>query len=305
MYVSAGDSQWYRITFALSSDNTKEAYKIDLLKTTAQQGAQEQALIEKVKNSVVYISHEPTLDELGRVENVETPQSRPLSDPIKTDFDNADFTGGDMQYYKNNLYIAAPADGVTLIRNIAKGFWEAPQVLPCRRFSVIESSLYCHSGLVKETYKLFDGTNDNGNSINGVAAFPYQSFGDRTKLKNFDEFYSEGYITQNSKLTLTLKFDYLGATQKLEQEIDGGDEDIVFTSDSDDSLGTSPLGTRSLGGEGESNKSKFRVIGTFPKNDFFEMQPVYSSNATDYSWEITAFGPNARLSSAGPVSIKQ
>lgn len=297
MYVSAGEDQWYQITFKLSADNTAEAFVIDRLKTTAQQGAQEQALIEKIKNSVVYISREPTLDELGRVENVETPQSRPLSDAIKNDFDITDFSSGDIQYFKNNIYIAVPKSSAVLIYNLAKGYWEAPQVLPCRRLAVISQELYCHSNAVLETYKLFDGTNDNGNSIKAVAAFSYQNFGIREKLKSFDEFYSEGYITSNSELTLTLRFDWLGTTQELSEIIQGDDTDIVIEPVGSESLAVNPLGTKSLGGEEEGvGLPKFRIISTFPRENFFEYQPIYSSDEVDYTWEVIGFGPQVSIS---------
>lgn len=308
MYMSAGLDQWYLTVFTPSADLTKESLSVKRLKTSSQQAARSQAAIAKIKNEIVFISKEPTLDTLGRVEQITTPQTKPLSDPIKTDFDSYNFTNVHLRFHKSFLYIALPGEGLVLIRNLEKGFWEAPQTLPISRFSVISGELYGHSSQVPETYKMFTGYNDNGNSIRSIAAFSYQNFGDRVKQKSFTEFYTEGYIDGNTEITLQLNYDYGGFTQIAEDTISGQNSAILFQPSSEDySLGAQSLGSASLGGGGgevEELPPKFREIHTIVRQDYFEEQTVYISDGVDQRWELLAFGPSVSASAADSVSIK-
>jgi len=302
MYISSGQDFWFKIGYQLSSDNTKEAVNIQRLKTTVQQGAQSQALISKVKNNVFFVSFEPTLDTLGRVELVQTPQTENISDLIEKDFNSYDFTGGSSKYYRNFMYIAVPAEGLVRMFNQSVGRWEAPQILPISRFAIIGGELYGHSSQTNETYKLFSGYNDNGNPIAAVARFSYMNGGKRANKKHMTEWYSEGYISTNTTLTLTIRREYKGAQGIASLPIDGSDSSIIFDLTSDGSLGKKSLGKRSLAGRGatddESLPPKFRQVNGLTGEDFWEMQPEYSSNDVDQRWEILAFGSDMTGSTA-------
>ncbi len=309
MYISAGKDQWYKSDFVLSSDNTKESIIIKRLKTTSQEAAQSQAMVGKIKNSVVYISNEPTLDTLGRIENIDDTQTKSLSDPIKTDFDNYDFTNAHIRYFKNNLYIALPAESLVLIYNIARAFWETPQILPVRRLAVIGGELYGHSSAVPETYKLFDGNTDNEAPITSRMVFSYLNYGKRANLKDFTEFYTEGYISSNTIATLVLRYEYQGSTSVKEYDINGDDETILFSNDLDGSLGKESLGKKPLGSIGEDIDEelppKFRIIHTMPQEDFYEIQVEYKTDGEDQRFEVLAFGPAVETSSSDNNSIKK
>lgn len=307
LYISAGNDQWYRVIFEMSSDLTNESLFVKRLSTTAQEAAISQNAVAKIKNNVVYISNEPTLDTLGRIEDVDTPQAVNLSDPIKTDFDGYDFSNCDLKYYKNNLYIALPSEGLVLIYNIAKGFWEAPQTLPIRRFAIIGGELYGHSSDVKETYKLFTTYNDNENPIEAVARFSYQDFGARAVLKNFDEHFTEGYISTNTTLDLTVRYDYEGFTAISDFEIKGDDEAILFQPSASGGLGKTSLGKEPLGTTKDEipDLAKFRQKDTTLKQDFFELQVEYKTNQTGARWELLSFGNNTYISSNDSVEIKK
>jgi hypothetical protein len=307
MYISAGNDQWYISNFALSSDNLNELLSVIRLKTTAQEAAYSQGAITKMKNNIVYISKEPTLDILGRLENFDTPQSRPISDSIKPDFNSLDLTNVDIKYHRNNLYISFPNESLVYVYNIEKGFWEAPLLLPISKFAIIDGELYGHSSAVPETYRLFNGTNDNGKAIDAVVKFSYQNFGDRVNLKQFNEFYSEGKISSNTILTLTINYELDGSLTAIEKEIDGSDSSILFQTKADNSLGKNKLGSEPIGSntEAPNSLSKFRQIDTMIKTDFHEIQVVYESNQIDGQWEILAFGAPVTKSSAEPISIKK
>jgi len=307
MFITAGKDQWYKIKFTLSNDLTKEAFEVKRLKTTAQEAAASQSAIGYLKNRIVYLSNEPTIDTLGRLENIDTPQTLPLSDAIKTELEDYDRDNAHIKYFRNKLYVALPDESRVLIYDIENGYWEAPQVLPVRRFAIIGGELYAHSNSVPETYKLFDGYNDNTNPIEAVATFSYENYDDRVNLKSFDEFFSEGFIKSNTDLTLEINFDYQGYTSTKEYTIEGDDDAIRFQLTQDASVGKDSFGKQPLGSQLEDieDLAKFKVIHSGAKVDFQEVQISYKSNQIDGRWEILAFGPNVYVSNNQPINIKK
>ncbi len=309
MYTTAGQDYWYETKFTLSADLTKESFEIIRLKTGSKQAAKSQSMISKMKNEVVFISNEPTMDTLGRVEQVlGTPQSMNLSDPIKLDFDSYDFDDSNVFYYKYFIYIAVPKEGLVRIYNLIKGYWEAPQILPVGRFAVIDGDLYGHGYSIAETYKMFDGYNDNGKSMEAIALFSFMNYGTRTALKSFNKFYSEGYISSNTILTLGIQYDVDGCSTVTSFDLDGSDGELVCLGGATDdaSLGKISFGKRSLGGASSFTASstlppKFRWIQTFPQKDFFEYQPSFYSVGIDQRWEILAMGGGGGVTVNIPV----
>lgn len=304
MYISAGKDFWYQTKRELSSDLTAETLTVIRLKTGSMQGAKSQSGVDTFKGYVAFITNEPTLDFLGRIENIENPQSRPLSDPIKTDFDSYTFTNAHVKYWRNNIYIALPAQSLLLIYNISKGYWEAPQVLPAGRLAIINSWLYLHSNSVPETYKLFDGYNDNANAMEAIARFSYENYGERAKEKTFTEWFSEFYISSNTELTRKTYFEYQGA-ESVETETYKGTDKYAIIDTSGGGLGKENLGKKKLAGDASTDDlKKYRKIDTKTERDCFEYCPEYSSNGIDYRWHILAFGANVELSENEPIFIK-
>ena len=153
---------------------------------------------------------------------------------------------------------------------------------------------------------MFYGRNDNTNPIDAIAKFSYQNFGRRANFKNFNEFYSEGYISSNTTLSLKLNYELDGAKSVQEFNIDGSDESIIFQLTTDNSLGKNKLGEQPLGSAPISDeRAKFRQINGTVKTDFFEIQVVYESNDIDFEWELVGFGGNVRLSKNKSISIKK
>jgi len=313
MYVSAGKSQWYQSALRLSADLTNEELYIKRLKSSPQQGALVQSAIAKVKNAVAFVSFEPTFDTLGKVQNIPTTQNKPLSDPIKNDFDALDFTNAHVQFFRNSIYIAVPAENVVLIYNLQEGFWEAPQTLPIRRFAIIDDTLYGHSNANPETYKLFTGTSDRvvsgvGTAINAIAGFSYMDGGVRSWQKSLDEWYSELKISLSTTLSVQLNYDFTGATTIRTWDILGNNEDLLYANTPDGSLGKTKLGNQKLGGSGsDEDLSKLRQKYPLSKTnvDYYEIQPVYSSNDVGQSWEILALGGNVMIAPSDDPSIKK
>jgi hypothetical protein len=311
MFVTAGKDYWYQVTFVQSesgsTNSTKETFFVKRLPTAPQMAAQSQELIGKVGNEILFISNENALVGLGNVEDQQSPKFRYLSDEVKADFDDYSFANGHLKYHKRLLHIALPAEGKDHPYNVKEGFWEAPQILPVRRFGIIANNLYLHSSAVPETYKMFDGHNDNTNPIDARAYVNYRNFGDRANYKRFDEFYSEGYISSNTELSLVLKYEFGGSESIQNFTIEGSDTSILFQTTTDGSLGKHPIGSQPIGSVTDTldDLGKFRVIHTTTDINFFEFQVGYESNDIDFQWKVSALGPRVEIASDLPVAIKK
>lgn len=299
MYISAGKSYWYQTAFTLSSDNTNEALGVERLKSGVSQAAKAQSMTGNVKDYVFFITNEPTLEQLGRIQDIDTPQSKPLSDDIKLDFDSYDFTGAHLKFFKNNVYIAVPVQSLLLIYNLSKNYWEAPQVLPAGRLAIIDDKLYLHSNTVPETYKLSFGLpvdqqvhNDNGFAMEAIARFSYMNYGLRANKKTYTDFYVEFYISSNTELTRKDFFEYQGV-EAVETEIYLGSDQWALFDTAGGGIGKENLGKSKLaGGAGTDNLKKYRKVDQSPERDFYEMFTQFSSNSIDQQWAILSFGPD-------------
>lgn len=318
MLVTAGTDYWYQFVFTLSQDLAKETVVVRRLETSAQSASPNQGAIAKVVKNLVAISQVPTLDYVANLEKAAGPKNLPISDSIKNDFTRFDFTDVHALYFQSNLYIALPRESVVLIYNFARGYWEAPQILPIQRLAIIGGKLYGHSNQVNETYQLFSGTSDSGNPINAIAAFSYHVYSSRFTKKNFTEFYAEGYISPNSVLATNILYDFGGA-ERIQTKNIRGDGDYsaygvakslkgktIFNPAIDPDLGKNQIGGEPIGTTEPptSTLPKFRVILTFQKVDFWEAQIVFQSNDIDQQWELIAFGPAIIPSGADNNEIK-
>ena len=335
--VSAGKNKWYQISRVVSpyTDTTvpaspvlfqQDIWTVNRLKTNSNAATQSQAMTSAMKNDLIFISNEPTLDRLGRVESIlGTTQTTNISDPIKLDFDSYDFTGASVFYNKYFIYVAVPTAGLVLIYNIVKSYWEAPQTIPISRFYTVNGILYGHSSLTAESYQLFTGRADRvdpnnainkfGNPIDSKVVFSYQNYASPFTLKNFDKFYIEGYISSNTHITLGIKYDIDGCATSTNYDINGSDRTFVcigvgLGTFDDAALGKNALGKFPLGGNINvaginTLPPKFRLIKTFPRTDFFEVQYSFETIGINSNWEVLRFGPALEYSSNIPTNITQ
>jgi len=304
-YIFGGKNDLYEIKFILSSDLSDESITFNKKRAGAGQSAISQSAIIPVKNGFMYFTNEKTLTWLTNIENIFTPQSLPTSDPIKDDFDSFDLTNASGIFYGNAIWIAIPAENLVYIYDFDKELWQAPQTIPVSRFSIIDNVLYGHSNTANESYKLNTGYDDNGVKIEFIAKFAYRNYGDRGALKQFDEYFSEVYMSNNTQLNITHYYDYLGYNGVIPTKIDGGDLDLIFAPSVDSSLGKDNLGKNPLGSitNQVSMLAKYRVIHDIKLNDFFEHQVVFSSDSENAQFEILAHGPNVTMSTNLPTYI--
>ena len=321
MYISAGKDQWYMNKFTLSADNAAESFVVERLKTTAQQAAMSQAFVTKVKNYIAFMSFEKIFNTLGTEPNfLLDPQVSDLSAPIVNDMNTYSLTEGSSIYFAGSpslpgtyALFSSPADGIVRLYNMTDSknhYWEAPQILPIERFSIIDGDLYGHSSQSFNTYKLFTGNTDDGHAVAANATFSFNNGGTRIVRKSETGCYVEGYISGNTTLYLWIQRDTGGFASTYSTAINGNDTQIVAATTSNAQLGVNPPGNNSLGGDSSfssptSTPPKFRVEKTFNRVEYFEEQISFKSNGTGLAWEILAFGTNASPSSNEPTDIRQ
>jgi hypothetical protein len=322
--VFCGPSAAFKVIYkqiTVGSVLTESLTALPLKSIGANQGLFNAECILPVGNSLVYLSNEPTLRMLDpSILTADDAQLKTLSTPIKPDFDNEDFTGAAMGWAKNAVHLAAPANSHVYILQYledANGrllrFWQPPQVLPIRCFSLINDSIHGHSNAVPETYVLYDGLSDTASDdtklpIEAVAAFAYNDYKKRAVLKTFDEYFVEGEINPGTNdLLNTLNYDFGGQTQMTQNTIDGSDEDILEGSVGYNSLAQQSLGQQSLAGllNPPADARKFNVIFEIAREDFLKLQPIFSTNEVDRYWAITAHGANATLSPRKTTHIRK
>lgn len=322
MYISASTNQWYKTKFTLSADNSSESLSIDRLKTSYQKAAQTQEWVTKTVNDVVVCTYEPTMDSLGRVANIlGTPQGTNMSDAIKNDFDSYNFEDGSIFYFKNYIYLAFPKENIVRIWNIARDFWEAPQILPISRFSIIDDELIGHSYNNPLSYKLFSGIKDNadpddsvaGTGIDSRAVFSYQNYAARELTKYFNELYVEGYIQQNTNLTIGVNFEINGIGGNWEKVIKGTDTTVINVIPDNASFGKNLFGKNPIGGvidkdanifTSEDLPNKLRAILQIVRTDFYECSFYFRTSGIDEKFELICLGALATKTAYGSNKIK-
>lgn len=309
MYIGAGRDDFYKIFMELNGAQDGETVVIKKLKTAVGQAPISQGSIVNIKNAIAFLSFEKTIDTLGRVERIEGPQSRPISDDIKDDIESYDITDAHGIYWRRNLYYVLPNEGVMLIYNLQRNHWQPPQIVSFSRLAIIEINgedrLCAHSSSGNETYLLDEGFNDNGAPIAFNASFGYENFGSRFSLKQFDEIGSELYISRNTIVKSRIVYDYKGSTGIREFDIDGGSNDATIFSPAENySLGSNPLGSNPLGSGSEvDDMVKKRVIFDTTQLDFFERQRIFYCDKIDDRFEIVAFSENTKLSENIPTYL--
>lgn len=317
LIFGSGNDAFDQLDFHMSADNTAELVRIIRYKTAIGAGLISKNAITPVKNNTVYISREPALDGLsqGNLESPDGKKNVPISDLIKDDFDAYNFSKAHVIYYKRAIYIALPSNGIVLIYDMMRNLWQPPQTLPISRFAIIGDLLYGHSSITNETYQLFSGTNDNGAPIEQVATFAYNNAGNRARLKNMSEYWSDGYISVGGTLNLGLNYGFNGSLGTQNLTISGNDQTVTL-SPVGSPLGDNPLGEEPLGGAPiepvggipgtTSTLLRFWQVDTLSVlADYIEFYASYSMNTLDAQFALVAHGSNQWDAGTSPVSHKK
>ena len=304
MVIFGQENSIFNITKTISADNLKEYWEVERLATSPQQGLISPLAKIRVKNALMFITREKTLDTVEFIENISDEQSVPISDLVKNDFDTYDFTGASISYWERNIVICIPAENLMYIYDLQRKIWQAPitwsgaTIAMC---SVDENgNLIGHDAFNDSSFILFSGTSDNGQAIESKAVFAYNSYGDRFALKRMTKYSQDGYISPNGVLKRTLQFDYRGARGIDEKEFEGISS-FVYNDPDSGGFGKAPLGKRTLSGSSMSSAEelrRFRYADSFPPKEFYELLVSYEMKTLNGQWRLVAHGSDVRATNS-------
>lgn len=349
-FVSAGDSDWYKVTPNTPAPVAVPITGGDGYVITAvekQPGSAGTAclgfnFVDTIGDSVVYLSQDHQVRLLGTERNLYQVKYTSLTQQVRTEFFNTDFTGGALRMIGEFIYLTAPEIGQTFlyqtrdeldsVSNVtAKRIWHPPQEWGASRIAVISSLIYAHSSSQPQIYQVWetnqwhdDSPSDTPSPYECVARFAYQNNGLKTGQISFNMCYYEGYITPNSVLNGRVRFDYLGGTKNDAQQ---GVQEFVISSNEDPAassrgdhkgtqlfmgqsvaeLGVSQVGAQQAGGTTNllQGYPKFRVIQDIEPTDVFEYQVELFSYSADSRWEVKAYGANPTQSTNNPTFLRK
>lgn len=302
MLMFGQNESLFEVKYTISADQTKEYFEIERLATAPEQGVISPLAKIRIKNAIMYVTREKTLDTIEFIENISDLQTVPISDIVKNDFDRLDFTNASLGYWQRNILLAVPASNVFYMYDLERKIWQAPIMLSGATiglFSVDENgNLIGHDAFKDESYLLFTGTNDNGQPIESTAIFAYNNYGERFALKEFTRYVQDGYISANGTLTRIIDYDYRGGKGTISREFSGGSTKYVYNITDSGGLGKAPLGERTLGGSSllpSEDERRFRFAHSMPAQQFYEMRVTYTMNTLDGTWRLVAHGSDVRL----------
>lgn len=303
MYVNGQGGEWYQVSLDLSDDGKYERVVIERIKTSKMNKVLRMANMAHTRNDVVFISQDKSIDSIGRVVSIDmTPQTTPLQNDIRKDVKNGAWyvnkngeLNGRMIGYDDKIFITDPSMGKIYIYDLIKQAWQPPITgYPVSCFAIIDGILCGHSSVANETYRLFTGTNDNGNAIIADMRMSYNNFGMFSEYKNAQKLFTAGFKNTSSNLYTKLLFGYAGCNGIVEKRIDP----IMCLSPIDTSHGKARLGQHGLANDKVVNYEWFEHMTHFNPTKFYQMSIGYYDHSIDGYFKIVATGIDASIKNA-------
>lgn len=260
-------------------------------------------------NGVFFITPDNQIMNLSRIDNVDYPQIVPISDIIKPTVSNATFASSTGIFFKNQAYISAQSDDKAS-RNDSVFFWndrvqgwESPIVgWNASVFTIYDDgdgeALYYGDSRIAQVYKITDDAIDNELGVTANWRSKQFTFGSPHELKEVDNFYIEGYISDNTTLSISLLYDENGDTQIYTTEFLGTEDNYMFDAPEFNLFGFHPFGFERFGSGDASDTKKFRIYlnKSLRRVPFYNLQLELASNGVGQSWGVTNYGFHVRKS---------
>lgn len=272
-------------------------------------GAISQGAVFAGGNGIFFITPDKQIMNLTRVEQVDYPQIIPISQEIQPTVNAADFANTDGIFFKNKAYFPAKSDSdsqfndVVFVWSFDSNSWESPIVgWNTRKWTIYDDGngevLYFGHANNPNTYKT---TNIALDDIHGVSAnwrskqytFTGLFNGADGLQKEIEDVFIEGYISDDTDLTISLLLDENGYTQTYQTVFEGTETSYLYDAPEYNVFGFKPFGTDRFGTNDDfSGKKKFRVYlnKDFRRVPFYSAQLEFASDQEAASWEITRFG---------------
>lgn len=262
----------------------------------------------KTDSDIFYISEDSVVRSVRRPEVTDFARPQQISDPIKLLLQRYTNNNAASIYRESRTYIATQTeDGssndTVFVYDFEKQAWHAPYIgWSVADWTIYNGKLYFISSVDAKVHEAeAERYDDNGTPYKCVARFAYDNLGQRINPKKLSLLFVEGYISQSTTTTHTLRYDYLGATTSKSSTL-AGTESTYIVADPDfvalgkDPLGQLPLGANSLDDDTLTDLQKFRVTFTTTEDpEVHEYSYEISSNAVGARWSLLAFGTNAEV----------
>lgn len=264
-------------------------------------------------NGTFFVTPDNQIMSLQRVTSIDYPQLIPISYTIQPTADTVDFSAGAGIFWKQSAYFSAKSTSdstspdVILIYNSAVSVWESPIIgASASDFAVYDGgsgeSLYFGDANTANVYRFTtENISDNDAAFTSnwrSKQFNAKEFGfPQSNMAEMDSVYVEGYISENTDLTISLLLDEDGFTQQFSTTIDGAtDTGYIFSSTPYNIFGLHPFGYLHIGSSDAAGKRKFRVYLSkdFRALPFYNAQIEFASESDGQEWEVTAFGFKVR-----------
>lgn len=257
-------------------------------------------------NAIFFVTPNNEIMSLSRIETIDYPQVVPISDIIKPTVNGMVFSSSTGIYWKNKAYFSAKQSSdstlndTLIIYDMRRQQWESPVVgLNANDFSIGRfndaEDLYFGSASAQNVYKINSTPLDSAFPVTANWRSREETFGFPYALKSIDNFYIEGYITDNTELAISLLYDEDGFTQRLTTSYVGGEQNskYLYTASAYNVIGLNPFGFERFGSNTDlSGKKKFRIYlaGNLRRVPFYSIQVEFASDDAADDWEILQYG---------------
>lgn len=259
-------------------------------------------------NEIFFVTPDNQIMSIQRVETVDFPQIVPISDNIKNTVDSLSFDATKGIVFRDKAYFACKSstdvnfNDTVLVWNIREKTWDSPiSGWNVSDFAVYDDStgenLYLADDISPNIYRLSEEIIDDIFEVKANWRSKQFNFDTPEGLKAIDNLFVEGYISQNTTLTITLFLDEDGYTESFLTDFSGDETDYIYNSDTSNVFGLTPFGAYRFGSyDVANNKKKFRMYlnKDFRALPFYNLQVDFSSEGINDQWEVTAFGFHVR-----------
>lgn len=260
-------------------------------------------------NGVFFITPDKQIMNLSRIPEVDYPQIVPISDVIKPTIGSGVFASSTGIFFENQAFISAQSNDdvnrndTVFLWNDRVQTWESPIVgWNASTFTIYDDgngeALYFGDSRVAQVYKVTDNAIDNELGVTANWRTKQFNFGSPHELKEVDNFYIEGYISDNTTLSISLLLDENGETQIYTTDFSGTEDSYMFDAPEFNLFGFHPFGFERFGSSDASENKKFRVYlnKALRRVPFYNLQLELASDGVGQSWEVISYGFNVRRS---------
>lgn len=253
-------------------------------------------------NGAFFVTPDNQIIGLQRIAQLDYPQNAAISDLIKNTVRSINFDDSVGIVFQDKAYFASRAfssanNNAILVWNISLQAWDSPILgANVADMAVYNDGngdrLYFLSNVSNDVYKVNTTPLDDIYGVTANWRSKQFTFGEPQLQKIINNYFIEGYISDNTTLTITLLFDDNGVSGQRVITISAVDGSLKFNNTVYNAFGLTAFGAQRFGANDDaSTRIKFRV---YPKNGlrvipFYNLQIDFASDGENQQWEVIEF----------------